>query len=505
MRRPRRRRSATMWILAAHVARPGFSSRSTTAAEEEQMKGREVRDTMGSMTVPADAYYGAQTARALLNFPISGIRAHPEFIRALAAIKMAAARTNARSALLSRERAEAIERAAREVFDGALHDQFVVDVFNAGAGTSMHMNANEVIATRAREILGGDRGEDDLIHPNDHVNLGQSTNDVIPSAIRLAGLAGMLRVARGAEELAASFAGKAGEFDGIVKSGRTHLQDASPIRLGQEFGAYASCVTRAAARIRAARAGLCEIGIGGTAVGTGLNTSRECRVQMVLELAGLYGEDIRPAANLFEAMQSQAPVVDAMASVRGLALDLLRITNDLRLLSSGPRTGLAEIFLPAVQPGSSIMPGKVNPVICEATAMVCFQVIGCDATVAAASQAGQLELNVMMPVIAYDFLFALEIMGNALAILRERCIEGITADAGRCLSYAEDSVAIATILTPLIGYDKASAIVKNAIADGKGIRAALEDCGLLSESQVRSIFDLRRWTEPGLLGKDGPG
>ncbi len=371
------------------------------------MMERQVRDTMGSMTVPADAYYGAQTARALLNFPISGLRAHPEFIRALAAIKLAAARSNARSALLSRERAEAIEHAARDVFDGALHDQFVVDVFNAGAGTSMHMNANEVIAARAREILGVDRGAENLIHPNDHVNLGQSTNDVIPTAIRLAGLVGMRRVVRGAEDLAASLAAKAEEFDGTVKSGRTHLQDASPIRLGQEFGAYAFCVSRGAARIRAACDGLREIGMGGTAVGTGLNTRDECRAQVVRELAGLYGEDLRPAENLFEAMQSQAPVVEAMASVRGLALDLLRITNDLRLLSSGPRTGLAEIALPAVQPGSSIMPGKVNPVICEATAMVCFQVIGCDAVVAAASQAGQLELNVMMPVIAYDFLFAL--------------------------------------------------------------------------------------------------
>ncbi len=379
-----------------------------------------------------------------------------------------------------------------------------MDVFNAGAGTSMHMNANEVIAARACEILAGNRGRDDLVHPNDHVNLGQSTNDVIPTAMRLAGLCLMAKLADEATALGESFAAKAREFDGIVKSGRTHLRDAAPIRLGQEFGGYAAGISRAAGRIRAAADGLRDIGLGGSAVGTGLNTHAGYRAQAVRELALLYDEPLRPAADLFDAMQSQAPVVEAMASVRGLALDLLRITNDLRLLSSGPRTGWSEIQLPAVQPGSSIMPGKVNPVICEATAMVCYQIIGCDAAIAAASQAGQLELNVMMPVIAYNFLFALGIMANAARVLRERCVDGITADAARCLAFAEDSAAIATILTPLIGYDRAAAIVGDAVAGGTSIRAAVEKSGLLSEAQIMALFDLRRWTEPGLLAKDPP-
>ncbi len=466
---------------------------------------REVHDTMGTMQVPSDAYYGAQTARAVINFPLSGLRAHPEFVRALAAIKLAAARANAGLGLLSPERADAIERAAREIYDGGLRDQFVVDVFNAGAGTSMHMNANEVIASRACEILGGGRGRTDLVHPNDHVNLGQSTNDVIPTAIRLSGLVLARRLAREARDLARAFAVKADAFDGIVKAGRTHLQDAVPVRLGQEFGAYALSIGRWADRIDHAAEGLCELGIGGSAAGTGLNTHPEYRARVAAELTILYGEPLHTAVNLFEAMQSHAPVVLVMSEARGLALDLLRITNDLRLLASGPRTGLAEIVLPAVQPGSSIMPGKVNPVIAESTAMVCFQVIGCDAALAAAAQAGQLELNVMMPAIAWNLLFGLEILANAALNLHVRCVEGIEADPERCLRYAEDTVSLATILNPLIGYEKAALIVKEAVASGKSIREAVEASGWLTEEQIREVFDLRRWTEPGLLGGGGRG
>ncbi len=477
------------------------------------MKERHVHDTMGTMQVPADAYYGAQTARALQNFPLSGLRAHPEFIRALAAVKLAAARTHGRLGLLGPDRAAAIEQAAREVFEGGLRDQFVVDVFNAGAGTSMHMNANEVIAARACEILGGARDRADLVHPNDHVNLGQSTNDVIPTAIRISGLVGMTRLAGETAALAASLAAKADAFDPIVKSGRTHLQDAVPIRLGQEFGGYAACVAGWDERLRSARVGLEELGLGGSAVGTGLNTHPDYRSQVCRELADLYRQPFRPAADPFEAMQSQAPVVHAMASVRGLALDLIRITNDLRLLSSGPRTGLAEISLPAVQPGSSMMPGKVNPVICEATAMVCFQVCGCDAAVAMASQAGQLELNVMMPVIAFNLLFALEILTNAVRNLRRRCIDQIEADEERCGLYAADSVAIATVLSPLVGHERSAALVKQAVESGQSIRQAIEDSGLLSEEQIRGLFELERWTLPGTWGvesgppggEDGPG
>jgi aspartate ammonia-lyase len=463
------------------------------------METREVRDTMGTMTVPADAYYGAQTARAVMNFPLSGLRAHPEFTRALAAIKLAAARANGRLGLLSGERSTAIEKAAREIFDGGLREQFVVDAFNAGAGTSMHMNANEVIASRACEILGGKKGQADLVHPNDHVNLGQSTNDVIPTAIRISGAVMAERLVGETRALAGALQAKAKEFDGIVKSGRTHLQDAVPVRLGQEFSAYALTMERWAERVARSADGLRELGIGGSAAGTGLNTHPDYRAHVVRETSELYGIPFRTAPNLFEAMQSHAPVVDTMASVRGLALDLLRITNDLRLLSSGPRTGFAEIDLPAVQPGSSIMPGKVNPVIAESTAMVCYQVIGCDAALAAASQAGQLELNVMMPAIAFNLLFALEILGNTIKNLRARCVEGITADPERCRLYAESTVSLATILNPVIGYEKAATIVKAAVAGKKSIRQAVEESGLLTPAQMAEIFDLRRWTEPGLL------
>lgn len=469
------------------------------------MSMREVHDPMGTLRIPRDAYYGAQTARAVENFPISGLRPHPDLVRALAAIKWAAARVNGSLGLLRADRASAIEKAAREVLDGGLREQFVVDAFNAGAGTSLHMNANEVIAARAREILGGDRGDDGLIHQNDHVNLGQSTNDVMPAAIRLAGLSGITRLSEAGRLLAGELRKKAAEFDPVIKSGRTHLQDAVPIRLGQEFAAYAECVERSVARWERSADGLRELGLGGSAAGTGLNTHTAYRARIVAELSDLYGEPLRPAVNLFEAMQSQAAVVDAMASLRGFALDLLRITNDLRLLASGPRTGLAEIRLPAVQPGSSIMPGKVNPVIAEVTAMVCYQVVGCDAALAAASAAGQLELNVMLPVIAFNLLFALDLLTQAVANLAKRCVAGIEADPERCRRFAEDSLALATILNPVLGYEKTAALVKEAVATGQSIRSVLEDSGLLSGEQISAVLDLERWTEPGLLETPPPG
>jgi aspartate ammonia-lyase len=467
--------------------------------EQSGASHREVRDTMGALRVPADAYYGAQTARAIENFPLTGLRANPEFIRALAAIKLAAARANGSLGLLLPETAAAIEQAAREVFDGGLRHEFPVDAINAGAGTSMHMNANEVIAARAAEILSGDRGRTDLVHPNDQVNLGQSTNDVIPTATRLSGFVLARKLGSSARALADALGEKAREFDPVVKSGRTHLQDAVPVRLGQEFGAYALCVGRWADRITQAADGLCELGIGGSAAGTGLNTHPRFRARVVEELSALYNRQFRPAEDLFEAMQSHAAVVEVMSAARGLALDLLRITNDLRLLSSGPRTGLAEISLPPVQPGSSIMPGKVNPVIAESTAMVCYQVIGCDATVAGASAAGQLELNVMMPVIAWNLLFALEILGNAASNLASRGVAGVRADAARCREYAEGSVSLATILNPVLGYEKTAELVKEAVASRRSLRDVLETSGLLTPEQIAEIFDLRRWTEPGIL------
>jgi len=464
------------------------------------MGTREVRDTMGAMSVPADAYYGAQTARAVRNFPLSGLRAHPELIRALAAIKLAAARANAELGLIEPDAARAIAQAAREIMDGGLREQFVVDAFNAGAGTSLHMNANEVIASRANEILGFGRGDRARVHPNDHVNFGQSTNDVIPTAIRLAGLCGALKLAAAADGCGAACARRAAEFDDVVKAGRTHLQDAVPMRLGQEFGAWGTTFARWAGRVRAAVDELRELGLGGSAAGTGLNTHPRYRSRAVAELSTLYGEPFRPADDLFEAMQSMAPAVQLMSTARGLALDALRITNDLRLLASGPRTGLAEISLPAVQPGSSIMPGKVNPVILESTAMVCYQVVGCDAALAAASAAGQLELNVMMPAIAFNLLFALDLLGNGLTNLRARCLDGITANVDRCRMYAENSVSLATILNPVVGYERAAELVKRAVESGRGLREVVEESGYLTPEQVAEVFDLRRWTEPGVLG-----
>jgi len=467
-------------------------------------KTRQVRDTMGVLEVPADAYYGAQTARAVRNFPLTGLRAHPEFVRAMAAIKIAAARSNAALGLLPPETAGAIEKAALEIFHGALAGQFPVDAFSSGAGTSLHMNVNEVIAARAAELLSGDRGRTDLAHANDHVNLGQSTNDVVPAAMRIA--AGVLsrRLRVETEKTAGVLREKAAEFDDVIKAGRTHLQDAVPVRLGQEFGGYATSMARWSDRLLRNEDDLAELGIGGSAAGTGLNTLPPFRGEVVEQLGALYNHTFRPAEDLFEAMQSQAAIVDVVATARGLAVDLLRITNDLRLLSSGPRTGLAEIALPAVQPGSSIMPGKVNPVIAESTAMICYQVIGCDAAVAAAAQAGQLELNVMMPAICWNSLFALEVLGNALANLRERCLRGIRADASRCLPYAESSVSLATILNPLLGYERAAALVKRAVESGESLRAVLEREPSVKPADLEQIFDLRRWTEPGLLRREAP-
>ncbi|MBD3161225.1 MAG: aspartate ammonia-lyase, partial [Candidatus Eisenbacteria bacterium] len=366
---------------------------------------------------------------------------------------------------------------------------------------SIHMNANEVIAGRACEILGVARDRTDRIHPNDHVNLGQSTNDVVPTAIRLGGSVLGARLAAETETLAASFAERARAFDRVVKSGRTHLQDAVPIRLGQELGGYSLCLERRAERIGRAVIEVRELGIGGSAAGTGLNTHPDYAKTVVAELSTLYGITLRPAEDRFEAMQSHAPIVDLIGAARALAIELIRITNDLRLLASGPRTGLAEIRLPAVQPGSSIMPGKVNPVIAESTAMACYQVIGCEATVAAAAQAGQLELNVMMPVIADNLLSGLDLLANAVANLRDRCVAGIEVDEERCRAYAESSVAIATILNPVVGYETGAEVVNTALAEGKSIRRVLEEKRILPPERIEEIFDLRRWTEPGLLGE----
>jgi len=441
---------------------------------------RTEKDFLGEVEVPAEAYYGVQTHRAVQNFPISGLRPSRAFIRAGAEIKKAAALVHRDLGALEPRLAEAVVQAADEVIAGRFDDQFVVDVFQAGAGTSHHMNLNEVLANRANELLGGRRGEYRPVHPNDHVNMGQSTNDVFPTAMRLAALMTLPDLVAALRNLSAAFETKAAAFADIAKSGRTHLQDAVPVTLGQEFGAYAAAVARAAAHIAEQAAPLQELGLGGSATGSGLNTLPGYREQVVRRLAEQTGLHLRPAENLFEAMQSMAPFARVSAALRTAAVELGRIANDLRLLSSGPTTGLAEIRLPAVQPGSSIMPGKVNPVLCECMNMICFQVIGNDTCIAQAAGAGQMELNVMMPVINFNLLWSVEILTNGARMLRERCIEGIEADADRCARYLHSTIGLATVLNPVIGYHRAAEVAREAAETGRSIRDVVLERGIMS-------------------------
>ncbi len=460
-------------------------------------KTRIERDSLGTLEVPADAYYGVQTARAVANFPISGERLHVEMVRAVARIKIAAARANMEVGALDRKKGEAIVQAAEEVLAGKHDQDFVIDAYQAGAGTSFHMNANEVIANRACELLGGKRGDQTLVSSNDHVNMAQSTNDVIPTAIRLAAHALSGPVLDEMKSLARSLGGRAKAFSLVLKSGRTHLQDAVPITLGQEFSGYEDCVTGWVSSLARSRDGLLELGLGGNAVGTGINAHPEYRARAVKHLAALTGVPYSPAENLFGAMQSMAPFVRLSSDLRGFALDLTRIANDLRLLASGPTTGFYEILLPTVQPGSSIMPGKVNPVMLEMTNMVCFQVIGYDTTVAYASQAGQLELNVMMPVIAHDLTRALAILAPTLRVLREKCIDGITANEDVCRRNFERSVALATALNPYIGYLAAAEVAKEAVRTGKTVVELVREKKLLTEEQIAKVFSPEGMTHPG--------
>ncbi|HZM91217.1 MAG TPA: aspartate ammonia-lyase [Blastocatellia bacterium] len=459
------------------------------------MQPRIERDSLGERELPADVYYGIQTARAIENFPISGWKPYPSLVTATIQIKKAAARTNAALGALDSRIATAIETAADEILAGKLRDQFVVDPFQAGAGTSHNMNANEVLANRAIELLGGEKGDYSLVHPNDHVNMSQSTNDVVPTAMRLSALGEVDNLVITLDQLAAALQTKSREFDRIVKSGRTHLQDAVPLRLGQEFGAYATAIRKNADRIVRSAEELKEIGLGGTAVGTGLNAVPGYRGRVVEELSRISNQQLRATGDYFEAMQSMSPFVGLSSALRTAATDVLRITNDLRLLSSGPNTGLAEVSLPAVQPGSSIMPGKVNPVMPEMTAMVCFQVMGNDLVVASAAQAGQLELNVMMPVIAFNLLMSLSILTNALRVFRERCIEGIEANKERGGWYVEHSVALVTALNPRIGYARAAEIAKRAMSKGKTIRETIAEEGLLTPQELADVMDTLSMTE----------
>jgi aspartate ammonia-lyase len=455
------------------------------------------RDSLGSLEVPADAYYGVQTARAVANFPISGERLHPEMVRGVARIKIAAAKANAELGVLDARKADAIVRAGEEILAGKHDDQFVVDAYQAGAGTSFHMNVNEVIANRAAELLGGERGDIKLLSPNDHVNMAQSTNDVIPTAMRLSAYVLSGPVVDETQALARSLGDRARAFADVLKSGRTHLQDAVPITLGQEFGGYQAAVLGWAESLQRSRAGLLALGLGGNAAGTGINAHPKYRERAVANLAAMMNAAFTPAPNLFEAMQSMAPFVRLSNDLRGLALDLTRIANDLRLLASGPTTGFNEIGLPAVQPGSSIMPGKVNPVMLEMTNMVCFQVLGYDATVAYAAQAGQLELNVMMPVIAHNLLRALHILAPALKALREKCVEGITANEAVCRGYFDHSISVATALNPYIGYLAAAEVAKESAKTGKTVVQIVRERKLLTEEQIAKVFSPEGMTHPG--------
>ena len=458
------------------------------------MKYRLEKDSLGEVKVPAYAYWGAQTQRAVENFPVSGRTLPPEMVWAMATIKKAAATVHAELGLLDSAVAEAVKQSADEVIKGQHDEHFVVDIYQAGAGTSFNMNVNEVIANLAEEKLGGRRGEYKLVSPNDHVNMAQSTNDTVPTAIRLACLKVSPGLNNSLETLAEAFAERAEKFKEVITTGRTHLQDAVPITLGQEFGAWAHTVARAARRLKTTfnRAGV--MGIGGSAAGTGLNTHPEYVGRMVGCLRKLTGFDLSSDTNLFAAMSSMDVFVDISAGMRAAAVEILRISNDLRLLASGPTSGLNEIQLPALQPGSSIMPGKVNPVIPEMTAMVCFQVIGNDSTVTLAAQAGQLQLNVMMPVIAYNLLESARILTNAARLLAEKCVRAIQANTERCREFFEKSLGTATVLNPIIGYLNTAELVKESMRTGRSIKELILERKILTPEELEHALDPERIT-----------
>ncbi len=486
------------------------------------------KDSLGELAVPAEALYGVQTQRAVLNFPVSGLRPWRAFIWSMATLKRAAAEVNGALGLFADREAggrryaaaelvDAIVQAAQEVSAGQWDSMFVVDPFQAGAGTSHNMNTNEVIANRATELLGGTRGKY-IVGPNDHVNMAQSTNDTIPTAIRLGCLWRLDELLGVLDGLAEALEAKAAEFDDIVKSGRTHLQDAVPVRLGQEFGAYAKAVRRDRERVARAAEGLRRLGIGGTATGTGLNAHPEYHARMVQRLSELTGLTLYTSDNLFESMQSLADAADFSASLRTTAITLTRIANDFRLLSSGPTTGLDEIRLPAVQPGSSIMPGKVNPVLAEMLNQAMFHVQGCDHTVALAAQAGQLELNVMMPIIAHNLFEAMQVMIGAVGAFTRFCVVGVTAQREKAEGWLGKNAIVATALNPLIGYAAAAELVKDAMQRNITIRAAAAD--RIERGELRHkdtgapvilaaidalLGDLRALTEGGLGGPAGGG
>ncbi len=463
------------------------------------------RDPLGELPVPGDALYGVQTERARQNFPISGLAPQPVFIDAVVWVKKAAALTHRETGRLDAKLADAIVRAADEVLGGRHRDQFVVDPYQAGAGTSHNMNVNEVLANRANELLGGTRGSYTPVHPNDHVNMAQSTNDVIPTAIRLGALSLVRGLLPALDRLSQALLAKGTAFDQVLKSGRTHLQDATPIRLGQEFTAYGHTVQRNRERIARTTDDLGDLGIGGTAVGTGLNAEPAYPGLMVKHLRAVTGLDLREGRDRVQLMQSMGDATALSGALRTYAVDLGKIASDIRLLASGPRTGLAEIRLPAVQPGSSIMPGKVNPSIAEMVNMVCFQAIGNDVTIAAAAEAGQLELNVMMPLIAQNLFLTIAILTSATRVLAERCIDGIAADQAMCAYWLDRSPALVTALAPTIGYAEAAKLAKEAVERNLSVRELLLQKGILKGKELDEVLDLRAMTDIGVRGIGGGG
>jgi aspartate ammonia-lyase len=452
------------------------------------METRKEIDPLGERAIPQTVYFGIQTLRATENFPVSGIKAPAHFVKAYVLIKKAATAANVEVGWLDQKIARAIVEACDEVLAGKFQDQFVVDVFQAGAGTSFNMNVNEVLANRALEILGKPKGDYKMVSPNDHVNMGQSTNDTYPTALHVSVLLALQPLLVALDELAAAFEelGKKNMY--VLKSGRTHLQDAVPVTVGQEFGAYGSAIANACAELRRRQENLYAVALGGTATGTGANTHPDYKRLAIAELAKLTGFPLKPAKNNFEALQSHRPAQSVSSGLKELALELIRIANDLRLLASGPTTGLNEVVLPPVQPGSSIMPGKVNPVMAECLDMIAFQVVGNDAAVSLAVQAGQLELNVMTPAIAYNMLFSIQILTNYLPVFTKKCIQGITVNEKQCEQYLEKNPSLATLLAPKIGYLEAAKIAKQAQAENRAVKEIALERGLLKPEDLEKIF-----------------
>lgn len=472
--------------------------------EQYSIKEKDFRiesDSIGTREVPKDAYYGVQTLRAVENFKITGLKIHKEFINSLAEIKMASAITNGEVGLLSRNIEKAIVRACDEIISGALHEEFITDPIQGGAGTSMNMNANEVIANRAIEILGGIKGDYSIVHPNDHVNMGQSTNDVIPTAGKITALRLLPKALNKLRELYEALKAKSEEFDDVIKMGRTQMQDAVPIRLGQEFGAYGAVVNRDIKRIEKAMEVLKVVNMGATAIGTGINADKQYEEKIVPNLNTVTGLNLKQSENLIDGTQNVDGFVEVSSAIKTCAVSLSKIANDLRLMSSGPKTGFGEINLPPKQNGSSIMPGKVNPVIPEVINQVAFNIIGNDMTITMAAEAGQLELNAFEPVIFYKLFESIETLANGVDTFINNCILGITANKNRCRDLVENSVGIVTALCPYVGYKESARIAKIAMKTGEPVREIILKLGILEEEQLNEVLDTKAMTEPGISAK----